>query len=210
MKLFKVDSDTGNISFVREELKTIKEFNELIRRDRGGVIKGDPDGRLKFRATAELGVIWWCNDPYSPGVQKGLNEKELLEEARVNYGLPDTWKPDSIFLAAQERYRKERSSVAQETYVEILRAFRVLYKYIKFARQSIEKNLDSTDLTPEEWKALEPKISAIIKLADEIPSRIKAIQVAKELLDKEENKSNLLRGSKEEIPDSMIPGKDPE
>ena len=110
--------------------------------------------------------------------------------------------------------------------IEILRAFRVLYKYIKFARLQIEKKLDElesniassdidmvdgdTTFSVEDWKKLEPLVTGLIKLSDEIPARIKAIENAKELLDKEESSGKRLRGTKEEIPDSMIPGKDPE
>ena len=223
MKLFHIDEHTGRVVFEKDEYKSIKEFTTLIKKDKGGILTGDPDGRLKYFSNAQFALIWWCNDPASPGIQKGYNEKELLEKGLINYSLPVDWKPTDHYLAAEARYKEERSSIGRDTYIEILRAFRILYKYLRFARIKIEKKLDaltaevdpnaldSTDvLSDDEWKKLEPYITGLIKLADEIPVKIKAIQNAKDLLDKEESSGKLLRGSKEEIPDSMNPGGDPE
>lgn len=210
MKLFIIDEQSGRVTFAKDEFKSIKEFLNLIRKDKGGIIKGDPDGRLKYYAAAQFALIWWCNDPTSPGIGKGYNDDELLRTGLANYDLPANWIPTVEYKEAEVAYRIYRSSIAADTYIEILKAFRVLYKYIKFARNKIEITLDNPNITDQDWRNLEPMIKGLITLADEIPGKIKAIQKAKDLLDAEEASGTLLRGTKEVIPDSMIPGRDAE
>lgn len=84
-----------------EEARTIKAFNDIIRRDRGS--EGDSQGRKKQVAIAELGFIYfYCSfdsrfDLYDTDIER-------IEAIRITVGLPDTWQVDNIIKEAIKVY----------------------------------------------------------------------------------------------------------
>jgi|WetSurMetagenome_2_1015567.scaffolds.fasta_scaffold92228_4 hypothetical protein len=203
MEILKYNTQDGRISFAIPELADVKEFKMLFRSDRG--MKGDHDGRDKIRAYAELGVIWWINEPNSPGIRKGYSDKDLLNDARKNFMLPDDWKPTAEFKNANTWYKEHRASIGKETYQELIRAIGTAKSYVGKVREKLETKLDNPNLEDAELKVVGGLIDKLLEIASTLPSRLKSLKDAESLIDAEaKERGNTIRGgANEEVTDSM-------
>lgn len=107
MKLVK--KNENNELEVADEILMIKEFKDIVKRDRGG--KGDTQARKKLGAIKELAFIYFYVDYNSPYNAYRVDNENLLnnirfQKVRSAVGLPDTWLPDELIDAACDRYRE--------------------------------------------------------------------------------------------------------
>jgi hypothetical protein len=97
MKLFEI---VDEIPVPSAEVRTIKEFNRLITRDRGS--EGDSQGRKKKRALQELAFVhWYCTFDTR---FENMQETERNASIANAVGLPEDWELDSDIRMAIERY----------------------------------------------------------------------------------------------------------
>lgn len=92
-----------HIAVVHPTLRTIEEFNKIIRRDRGS--KGDAQGRIKLKACKELAYVYHMVRHDSPYVayDEELRSKKIIED--VFKDEPD-WKPDKVVNDAIAKYEE--------------------------------------------------------------------------------------------------------
>lgn len=160
---------TDGVISLSEEYALVREFKELI-------AKGTDIG---FK---ELGVIWWCHHPLSPSISDGKDYEECIVDAMRNFQLPKRWEPDVIFKAAEQYYNAYAGGVVVDIYIEILRSYRLVHKFIVKVRHDLEEILDKQGTTDKEFVLAETRINALMKLSSEVPNRIKAINDAKDLV----------------------------
>lgn len=109
----------GLLEINKKEIRTLKEFNAILTRDKGS--EGDFDGRKKFFAFKELMYIYLYSHPSSV-------YRDKPDEARHSYSvehadLPTNWKPDAIIRKAQEKFLKlVNMSALYHSYINANRA----------------------------------------------------------------------------------------
>jgi hypothetical protein len=81
----------------------IKEFKELVKRDKG--MKGDSTGRYKKRARAELAYIWLMYNPKSSFLESYDDESMRHTEVINSLELPEGWKVDKTMENAIKKYQ---------------------------------------------------------------------------------------------------------
>ncbi len=118
---------SGDFEINKVEAKRIEEYNALIIRDKGGVFKGDYDGRRKLVASSEIYYIYLVYDPRSIYYNLPINERRL--KARKDAELPEKWKEDELVLAAIVRYQYDfKLSAAGQAYVVAEKAYHTIAK----------------------------------------------------------------------------------
>lgn len=90
------------------EVKLIKEYNAIIRRDKGSV--GDHDGREKRIATKELAYIYFYASYKSPYYKH--DEAERYHKIKSALDLPNDWKPDELIQAGIDRWEELQTTDA--------------------------------------------------------------------------------------------------
>lgn len=82
------------------EVRLVKEFHKLLKRDKGS--KGDHDGRKKLKATRELSFIYfYCVYDSRFEAYDGQEKIDMIKEL---VELPDDWKIDEDVQAAIDKY----------------------------------------------------------------------------------------------------------
>lgn len=103
-RIFEVNLKKGTLDINKKEVRLIPEFKELLIRDKGGIIKGDPDGRRKYVATAEMLYIYITCDNFT--MYSKLSDTKRERTALEISGLIDiNWKEDKTIKAAKEAYK---------------------------------------------------------------------------------------------------------
>ena len=192
----------GKISLYRPEIALIKEFNTILRRDRGS--HNDSTGRKKFFAFKEFHYIYMVADYDSYPNIHGLNEKSTDAYARKEAELPDDWRPDKKVKVAIARYRSLQDNVAKKATKELYMLFRSSLSRVKNLRLSLDKLMDREDLSLEEIERLHELLDKTFKMAANIPVQIEALRLAIENINKMEHKGQEIRGGGI-IPDSANP-----
>ena len=146
----------------------------------------------KRKYIAEVGVIYYLEDPKSTVKQRGLSDSECLKEAINNYNLPKDYTIDPLVKKLIGKYYTENITEAGV-------AIEVLQKSIHLV--TISANKINDQLTEKLSGAISQEdISTILNLSDavskriaEIPNLTKALLIAKENL-KEEQTQQVARG----------------
>lgn len=197
---------------INEDLAGGKNIRALIRRDRGGVIEGDSTGTKKLRAFAELGYIWYCNNLNSPGINKGLEGKELDTAARDYFHLPKEWKKDDAFKVVESEYISNyNSSVVVKTIKSLLAGFKRslgLVDTIDTMLVNIENQIVNTegDQSPDKLSDFIKLNKELMNITADLPNNIEKLKKLEELYLKEEAKKQIGRGNTVVV-NSMNPDK---
>lgn len=196
LKFFKYDK--GVFSINKEELLLIPSAKKIIHNDKGGMIKGDPDGRNKLWAEKQFGVVWWIININSPGIQAGLEGEELIADARKSLEVPTDWKPkeDVYFMAFLSLYTEmyEKASYAM-LLKQMLMSFNDTAQIIKAIRDNSmkllknDKALDATDIS-----ALISGQKELINLAGDTPKQINKLKELQAMVGREEKEMEIGRG----------------
>lgn len=190
--LFKIEG--GEVKPLTSREATIKEVRQILQRDKGS--NGDADGRKKLMAYRELGFVYWVADYRSPGNLNGYEGKALVDDAKRNFNLPDTWEPDKTVLDLIELYRYNvNGGIAAKTLMEIASTFRLMLETVKLIKEKIRIKLNTPDVTDAELKDLMSMQNELLKLTADIPKKNKEIETAKEMLKQmEEDDVEIARG----------------
>lgn len=198
MKLFKIIN--GDIEINKTELLISIPFRTIIRRD---------THRNKYKAFNELCYIYYIADLKSLPNLKGYTKTETHVYALEKSGLDINWKPDKVVLDAIELYKDTQSNLSKSTINELLKTFRFIDKVIRKVRVSIEELLVNDKLTKDQALEVIGLIETVIKLGKDVPMLSKELNIAvSELYEEEETDVDLMRGTKERVPNSANPDSD--
>lgn len=192
---------------IQQNILNNKDIKALIRRDRGGLIAGDMKGLKKERAFAELGLIWYCVNLNSPGLQKGLSGDELVKDGMDYFGLPKEWKPDDVFDRVYKQYDADYNSnitvqAIRSIHGGLNRAIRMLDKITAILNQLEDKvEMDMNDVSNFNKANKE-----MIDMSASLPETINKLKALEAIYLKEEKKIKSSRGGKT-ITLSMDPDK---
>jgi hypothetical protein len=173
----------------------VKEFKQLIRRDRGGYMEGDANGTKKLRAIAELGLIWYCCNSNSPGIKQGLEGSELEKRGVEFFGLPSNWAADEEYTNAFNVYAETYASSG------VAKAIRSVSKGLKLSMSmtnslisQLEKISSNKDLSIEDIASYLKINKELMNVTSELPSTIEKLKDLEKLYLLEERKAKIGRG----------------
>jgi hypothetical protein len=190
-ELFRIKD--GNVAPLSAREATIKEVRTILMRDKGS--PGDSDGRDKLFAYKELGAVYWLADYRSPGRMQGYEGQDLLDDAIRNFELSANWKPDSVVRNLITIYEKHvNGGIAADTLSEVAATFSLMLKTVKSIRGKLLEKLNMPRITEEELKNMISLSNELLKLASSIPKLMIDIDVAKEMLKRTEDSSEIGRG----------------
>lgn len=211
MELFKINSH--GVIDITPELLMIKEFKALYRRLVPS--KGDADGRKKLLNIKELSALWYMADYNSPIVKQGLGERESILETINNFDLEEDWKPDAVFKEALERYKKDYADTPAIKLVKsLLKSFNGADSVVneltelnnKLLRKISTLDLDDSanvELSSSLVTLLVSNQTKLLEISTKVPSQIKSLKDALEMLKEESEEVELLRGKEGAVLSSM-------
>jgi len=194
MKIFDVD-DSGKVT-LDPEVRTIKWIKRIVERDRGGTIKGDHDGRKKYKALRELAYIYFMCD--SKSIYQRIPEAEREQTIIEDLDFDGKWTPDEVIKEAMEKYKSLKETVSERTLKELKRTLESSVDTLQFIRESIEgmvkaiKDDKDTSKLPDLIKLY----STAISMAEDLPKSIENITKLEEKVKKEiQSSSSSIRGA---------------
>tara|TARA_R110000772_G_C13310328_1_gene440541 strand:+ start:59984 stop:60691 length:708 start_codon:yes stop_codon:yes gene_type:complete len=106
-RLFIIDFKTGTLELNKDEIRKIREYRDILERDRGKMVEGDHDGRKKLFAKKELYYVYIMADPFN--MYSILNEARKHQRALEDTGLISIkgWKPDEVIKDAMKAYLRD-------------------------------------------------------------------------------------------------------
>lgn len=179
--------------------KLITSFHDIIKRDKGGKIKGDNDGRKKLMATLELGYVWYVTDRKSL-IRKNYEEHEWDIKAKEKLGMPEGWKADSLIKRAcddwYELTETQTSKVLEELRASLFSSQRIIRGLRKrldkrMTALEMEEDLAGTGVAVDVDTGVDPLKEAIddvkklIDLSAKIPETITVIEKLEEKVARE-------------------------
>lgn len=184
MELFTLNENLNPV-INKPDVFLIKEFKELFDEQRCKGIKGDPNGKLKFRAQRELSYIYLMYDwktPYSEYSVSERKEAALLDSEMDVKGLEDP-----LFKAACLKYQDLQDS-------RILRLLNSAYKAV----DELRLYFDTLDITEKDMQG-KPVYSTKNVMAEiaGLGKTVEGLQQLQFMVMKEREKANDLRGSQE-------------
>lgn len=190
--LFKIED--GEVRPLTSREATISEVRTILQRDKGS--PGDSDGRKKLFAYKELGAVYWIADYRSPGRLNGYEGKDLIDDAKRNFNLPDDWEPDKTILDLVKIYEyNNNGGIAAKTLTEIASTFRLMLDTVAAVKEKLRAKLNAPNVTEDELKGLMELSNSLLKLAADIPKKTKEIEDAKEMLKHIEDDVEVGRGN---------------
>lgn len=190
---------------IQSNMINSKNIKALIRRDRGGVMQGDANGNKKYRAFAELGLIWYCINLNSPGIQKGLDGKELVKDGITYFNLPDDWKADDAYNAVYDEYKEQyETSVVVRSIKSLLKGFDRSIKLMDKISNIINSLEDSSDAKMDDVSEFIKLNKELMNISSNLPDSVTKLKKLEETYLKEEKKITTGRGS-QAITSSMDP-----
>lgn len=136
----------------------------------------------KKQYIAEAIVIYQLGDPKSPARQSGLSEREALNFAKEQAGLPENYIPDSLVLRLIKRYENENLTEAGRVVENILQTIHNVNLLISHLNKYFNEQLAKPTLSGEELSVMFGNIAAVKKEAGDIPSILKKLEEAKQNL----------------------------
>jgi len=185
-----------------------KNIKNLIRRDRGGLMAGDANGLKKLRSFAEIGLIWYCININSPGLQRGLSGKELVSDGMNYFNIPDEWKPDEQYQLVYEWYKEDyNNSVVVKAIKAVLSGFERSLNLVEKVNLALSRyELQGGEIDIDGIDKIMKLNNNLMSMSNELPKQVKALKDLEILYLKEEKHGAVGRG-KISITSSMIPPK---
>ncbi len=170
MRLFELEDEMPVFS---PEARTIKEFNAILRRDRGS--KGDHDGRKKQHALKELSFIhFYCT--FDSRFELYETEEERNEAIKVAVGLSEEWQPDDLIVAGIRRYTDMMQTESMGLVKQARSAIKKFEEYLETVDLN-ERNIKSGTLVHDSKKYREN--------VNGIPEMIENLNKSKKIVQKE-------------------------
>lgn len=179
--------------------KLIKSFSDIIKRDKGGKIKGDHEGRKKLMSTLELAYIWYVTDRKSP-IRRNYPENEWEYKAKEKLGMPEEWKPDKLVEEACLDWFEITATQTSKVLEELRSSLFSSQRIIGLLRKRLDKRMDSmalieelsgTHVTTDDDTGVDPikealeDVKKLIELSNKIPETISVIEKLEEKVAKE-------------------------
>lgn len=202
MKFFKFVN--GELTLAKDEIALYPVFKKILSRDRGGRVTGDPDGRLKLYAFKEFKYIYFRCDFEAYPSQHGLTEKETHDYACLHSGLGKDYVPDNDMLHAIKQYEKEHLSPAKKAIKTLIRIFVLNDKLVEKIENNLTATLELPTLSAPQISELLTYQKQLLDVAVTVPTNVKKLREAMNLLEEEERTQAILRGG--EIRSSSMDG----
>jgi len=202
---FKLDED-GNITFNEGVVYNIPVVKSIIRRDRGGVIKGDNDGRKKYLAKLELCYVWFLVNVNSPGVRDGLSGKDLSEKAISYLNLPDGWEPDELVDEFHKLYKEYHGGIVIKTIKQLIKSVKIISNTNDIILERLEEFTKGDDTSLDTIANINKAQEQLVSIADKVPDLVKKLNDANSEYNNQEEDFGKAMGNVD-IVSSMIPGK---
>lgn len=192
----------------KEEILSIPSFNTILKRDKGSA--GDSDGRKKLLAFKEFAYIYHMADINSQPNRSGSSKSEARAYSKEKSGLDEKWKEDDVIRQAIKDYEEEQDSLPRRTISELIKTYRHILNIIPKVRRRIDTLSASDELTTDQASEILNAVKILLQLGEDIPNQTsKLTNAIRQLEQLEDNERKmLLRGSKEVVPDSMLPERD--
>lgn len=178
MKLLVIESNLR--AYPAPEIAEIKEFRDLIARDRGS--KGDSQGRSKQKATRELAYVFHMHSPESPYVGWA---PEVREEKVVQALFPPDWewKKDALVEAAEKKFIE----LTETELVRMLRSARL-------AVNKITDYLDGVTFVYEEGGPEPSDIGEVMKVFKDLKGVVDTLEDLQDRVAKQLGQGSRLKG----------------
>ena len=151
-----------------------KDIRELYNKDKT---------KDKSQYIKECIVIYYLGDPKSPAKQAGLSDREALNMAIEQAGLPSNYTPSMLVLKLIKRYYEQNITEAGRVVENILKGLHNINIAIEamndILNQKLSKRAEIDIASMGEILAL---VDAVNKKAGEIPSIMKKLEEAKQNL----------------------------
>lgn len=146
----------------------------------------------KHKYVQECIVIYYLGDPKSPAKQNGLSDKECLQMAIEQAGLPKTYIPDALVIRLIERYYEQNITEAGRVVENILKGIHNINLSIDVVNHLLNEKL-KTNVTLDDVDLILQLIDGVNKRAGELPHLLKNLEEAKQNL-MYEKETELSRG----------------
>mgnify|MGYP003591546609 CR=1 FL=1 len=185
MKFFEFNIATNKLTLLESELMTIDCFKKLI------YLYNSPQ-RITLEQT--LSFIWYVTDITSPGVLKGLTEKDLEIEAKNLFNIPANWTIHPI-IGDCILYLLSNDDADKVTLKELSISMNNIANLVKVINAEISDKIEKGNLTKDEIKDSLGYINQINDILGNLPSNVERIAVLRRtILDKEKNVVKQARG----------------
>lgn len=177
------------------EARTIKEFKDIIVRDKGN--KGDADGRKKAFALKELAYVHFMTY-YNSEFITSYPEDIRPEKVRQHLALPEDWKPDALIGLACMTYKELMVTPSMNSLIEAREALFGADKLLRIYRKKFEEVLQQMDsqitgLEDAEQEAMNDNLLAksdklyarIMDISKKMPDALETINKLEERVKKE-------------------------
>lgn len=199
MKFLKFEE--GAVTLNKEVIALYPLVKKILAKDKGGVIYGDPDGRLKMYAMRELAYVYYTCDFEAYPAQHGLNTKEAHVYAIKNSQLAKDYQPDDIVSAFMKQYEDEHLTSTKHSIKTLIRIFALNEKLVEKIETNIKASLDMPILNAIQISELLTYQKQLIGIATDVPLTVKKLREAMGLLEEEEKIQKVIRGG-EDKPES--------
>lgn len=185
MKFFEFNIATNKLTLLESELMTIDCFKKLI------YLYNSPQ-RITLEQT--LSFIWYVTDITSPGILKGLTEKDLEIEAKSLFNIPTNWTIHPI-IGDCILYLLSNDDADKVTLKELSISMNNIANLVKVINAEISDKIEKGNLTKDEIKDSLGYINQINDILGNLPSNVERIAILRRtVLDKEKNVVKQARG----------------
>lgn len=178
-----ITNEEGLLEINKQEVRSFPNFRTILTRDKGGIEKGDYDGRRKLYAFKELMYIYLYYSPSS--IFRDLPDKAKDVRCIEKAMLPTGWKADKVIDAAGQEYVEHLNmSAMHHSYINASRGIYAMGEDLKFfndsrdrVRERLEMKIEELDNTQieEDIQRLEMEVDTLTERLMGIGNRITTI-----------------------------------
>ena len=151
-----------------------KDIRELYNKDKT---------KDKSQYVKECIVIYYLGDPKSPAKQAGLSDREALNMAIEQAGLPSNYTPSMLVLKLIKRYYEQNITEAGRVVENILKGLHNINIAIEAMNDILNQKLSKrAEIDIASMGEILTLVDAVNKKAGELPSIMKKLEEAKQNL----------------------------
>ena len=151
-----------------------KDIRELYNKDKS---------KDKSQYIKECIVIYYLGDPKSPAKQAGLSDREALNMAIEQAGLPSNYTPSMLVLKLIKRYYEQNITEAGRVVENILKGLHNINIAIEAMNDILNQKLSKrAEIDIASMGEILTLVDAVNKKAGELPSIMKKLEEAKQNL----------------------------
>jgi hypothetical protein len=200
MKFLRVEK--GKIDWTVPELQLIDEFRFVYDRDKSAD---------KEQANSDFIFIFFSTDYRSPYI--GYELLERTTKAKREARLPDTWEPDSVVIAAAEKYAQLQDGVSVQLLIGVKSGLQTAVRVVNFINGKLNKIIEALD-TYDETSLTDPQTLAtyntlvdslntnsdkILAKAGKLRDQLENLAEVEQMVQKEQTESAKISGGKKKM-----------